>query len=44
MGDASSPMNDALTPLERALVAALVAAIVKELRATGSPPLRQPAA
>jgi hypothetical protein len=33
-----------LSPIERALVAALVSAIVKELRAEPSQPVRRPAA
>jgi hypothetical protein len=33
-----------LSPIERSLVAALVSAIVKELRATQPEPMRQPAA
>jgi hypothetical protein len=33
-----------LSPIERALVAAVVSAIVKELRAAQAPPVRPPAA
>jgi hypothetical protein len=33
-----------LSPIERALVAALISAVVKELRASQLPPQRRPAA